>query len=291
MIPRSQFIPGLSQLDDGHASCILSIYAGCGQKEIVLSGDLMRRMLENPRQISRWKRLLDNQGMRFADAHAPFSPEEDLNTLDPAVRAAMASRYAFLLDICAFFGVGTLTSHTGNTQMSHDVGLLHSKLLESLELILPLAAARRCTVCIENIWFPTNTAARLLDAVAHFPVPELGVCYDAGHANLTSGKERGPDNAARRAFEECGLEPEWQPNLLDEILPHVVNCHLHDNNAVWDQHRSFGDGNIAWGEIIPKLLSAPRLRVIQCETELTDAAALPVAEHLRRFHAALDGNG
>lgn len=288
MTPRTQLVGGLSLLDDRHVSYVLSLYAECGQKEIVLTDDLMRKMLEDSRQISRWERLLKDQGMRFVDAHVPFSWEEDLNTLDPATRATMVSHYACMLDICAYFGVDTITAHTGNTHLSHDVDLLHSKLLESLEKILPLAEARKHTICIENIWYPTNTADRLLDAVAHFTTPALGICYDSGHANLTSGKERGENNAAYKAFKDCGLEPEWQPDLLDKVLPHVVNCHLHDNHAVWDEHNSFGDGNVAWNEITPKLLSAPRLRAIQCETSQKNAATLSIREHLRRFHATLD---
>ena len=49
------------------------------------------------------------------------------------------------------------------------------------------------------------------------------------------------------------------------MLPWIVNCHLHDNDAASDQHLLPGKGTVDWNVLVPKLLSAPRLACIQSE--------------------------
>ena len=63
----------------------------------------------------------------------------------------------------------------------------------------------------------------------------------------------------------AGKEPVWEDKALEKLLPHVVNCHLHDNNGWRDEHKLPGRGNVNWPHIIGLLESAPRLKVIQSE--------------------------
>ena len=49
------------------------------------------------------------------------------------------------------------------------------------------------------------------------------------------------------------------------MLPHIVNCHLHDNSGWKDEHKLPGRGCINWEKVIKLLKSAPRLKVIQSE--------------------------
>jgi sugar phosphate isomerase/epimerase len=58
---------------------------------------------------------------------------------------------------------------------------------------------------------------------------------------------------------------EWEHDVLDRMLPYIVNCHLHDNDASADQHLLPGKGTIDWSKLVPKLLSAPRLMCVQSE--------------------------
>ena len=61
------------------------------------------------------------------------------------------------------------------------------------------------------------------------------------------------------------VTPTFDDRILEKMLPHVVNCHLHDNDGISDKHRNIGDGTIDWNHIAPLLKSAPRLKVIQSE--------------------------
>ena len=62
-----------------------------------------------------------------------------------------------------------------------------------------------------------------------------------------------------------GKTPEWDDHILEKMLPHVVNCHLHDNHGILDDHIVPGLGNVDWDHVIPLLKTAPRLQVVTCE--------------------------
>jgi ferredoxin len=53
--------------------------------------------------------------------------------------------------------------------------------------------------------------------------------------------------------------------LREKMLPHIVNCHLHDNDGNADYHRCPGAGNIDWKKTADLLRKAPRLKCIQSE--------------------------
>ena len=70
----------------------------------------------------------------------------------------------------------------------------------------------------------------------------------------------------RQFWKTVGVdEPEWDDRILEKMLPHVVNCHLHDNNGIVDQHYNPGRGTVDWKHIVGLLKQAPRLQVIQSE--------------------------
>ena len=50
----------------------------------------------------------------------------------------------------------------------------------------------------------------------------------------------------------------------------MVNCHLHDNNAVKDQHLPPGMGCVDWKNIVSLLKRAPRLKCIQSEVKIVN---------------------
>ena len=96
--------------------------------------------------------------MTFVDAHAPFGPYEDLNCPVPELRPQMIERLRLTLHIAAEFGVKSVTIHTGNTSIEgYSLAQYDAALEDSLEKLLPLAAGLGVIICIENIWFPTNT--------------------------------------------------------------------------------------------------------------------------------------
>lgn len=279
----------LATLSDRMRHFILASYADAGHTALVLDHGTLGRMILQVQTIRDIRNEMAQYGLRFVDAHAPFGHFEDLNTSLSECRKPMIERNKAALEICREFGVDTITIHVGNTrQPGTTFEELHDNLLRSLDELLPVAEACGVTICIENIWHPTNTAEKLLDAIRRFPTEALGICYDAGHANITSGKERGPENHCAAVAKEEGVEPVWNDHLLEDLLPHVVNCHLHDNDGIYDLHHPVGHGTIDWSHIRPLLLSAPRLRAIQNESAAESGHALPIHVAVEEFRALIE---
>jgi len=268
---------------------LLRTFAETGERNLVLGSSIMRGMTHSPASIRQWREDMAAAGLRFVDAHAPFGVFEDLNCADPSLRPFLMDYLRLCLSIVADFGVTCITIHTGNPHVPGiTVGQHHENMLRSLDALLPTAERLGVTICIENIWYPTNTAPMLLDAIGKFPTPALGICYDAGHANLTSGARRVPENACHKAFSDCGMEPVWNDRLLEDLLPHVVTCHLHDNDGLRDHHRCPGDGTVPWAHIMPLLKRAPRLQCYQNESGPSENPARSLSETAAVFRHLLE---
>ena len=136
---------------------------------------------------------------------------------------------------------------------------------------------------MENSFEPTNTADEVLYYIEKFPSPSVGVCYDAGHANIMSGAGKDP-----AAYREDLLIP-WNGKIvfenrtLEKLAPHIVTCHLHDNNGYSDQHDLPGTGTVCWESLIRRLSECPRILSMQSEVSAV-SRRIPV----RRLCAAFD---
>ena len=244
---------------------ILHEFAANGAKYMVLGDGLLLQILHRPGLERQLAREMADEGLSFCDSHAPFGPYRDLNCPVEAARPAMLLRLKLALEIAASMGIRTMTIHTGNETHYPDCALeiQYDWLKRSLEEILPYAENLGMTVAIENIWFRINTPDRLLGVKAEFPTDALGLCYDSGHANLMDNGRGFPDSAPYKAW---GAEPVvWEDHALEKMLPHVVNCHLHDNDGIADLHCNPGRGTVNWPHVIGLLKQAPRLQCVQSE--------------------------
>lgn len=251
---------------------------GCNNQ--VLTDWLISEIIRTPSFEKKLHEDVANTGITFMDAHAPFGPREDLDVVDPFERELMLDRLRLSMRIASRFGIETITIHTGNGRRAipgYTAEQYHEAIIQSLEALLPLAESLNMIICIENIWFETNTPEKLLDILARVNSPYLGICYDSGHANLMARDRGVEDSAARKSFFDIGPVP-YDEHILDKLLPHVVNCHLHDNNGINDQHRLPGLGDIDWERTMKLLATAPKLKCVQSEVspvrDLTPIALL-----------------
>lgn len=281
MVPLT-FLYEFNGTPDDHIPYVLREFADAGAKNLVLSDYFISRIFQNYGFADTLNKYMDDAGMKFVDAHAMFGPRLDLNAPDPADRRVLVQRNLMTLEILAMMKVDTITVHVGNNhwmeEKLRDLDLNIRLIEDSLSQILPTAEKLGITVCIENIWFPTNTPEVLLGIKEHFPTDALGFCYDAGHANLCAKGHLYPDggsygNAWRIIY---GTKPVPDDKICEKMLPHIVNCHLHDNNGQGDQHFCPGNGNVDWQHIAGLLRQAPRLKNIQSEVIVPNRALVSI---------------
>lgn len=255
-----------------------------GCPNLVMTTQMISGIMQNPSFEKRLRQDLASSGATLVDAHAPFGPNEDLDVVDPEARAIMLDRLKIAIRIASRFGIETMTVHTGNGHRAipgYTSEQYHDAIIRSLEELLPLAASFNMFLCIENIWFETNTPEQLLDIIDKVQAPNLGICYDSGHANLMTCDRGFEDSQAIRAFKDLGPVP-YDDRILEKLLPHVVSCHLHDNHGQDDEHLLPGKGDIDWAHVMGLLKQAPRLKCVQSEV-IPVRVQTPIAELCRVF--------
>ena len=244
---------------------VMHEFAANGAKHLVLSETLLRMILGDRKMAGTLEQEMTAEGLTFCDAHAVAGPYLELNCPVAEARPEMLLRLKLQLRITASMGVKTITIHTGHETdyPEYPLEVQYDFVKRSLEELMPFAEELGLIICIENTWFQINTADRLLGIKKEFPSETLGFCYDAGHANLMDKGRYSPNSAAYRAWRT--VPPQFDNRILEKMLSDVVNCHLHDNDGIRDQHFNIGRGNVDWKHVVGLLKQAPRLLAVQSE--------------------------
>ena len=243
--------------------------AGQGAKYVVLSSPLLAMILGNPDLLQTVCDELKAEGLQFLDSHAPYGPHWDLNSPFAMERPALSARLKAVMEIVASLQLDTMTIHMGTDLMAPELpAQVHfDRACAMLETLLPDAERLGITICLENGMIRNYRTETLLAVLEKFQSDHLGFCFDAGHANVMDKGRAFPDCRAITQAAIIGEEPDWEPvaEKMKKMLPYIVNCHLHDNNAREDQHTLPGRGCADWELITATLRKAPKLRVIQSE--------------------------
>ena len=270
-------------LDERMRRMMLAEFAANGAEHIVLSDGLLKMLAGEPKLYLALRREMCDAGLTFVDAHAPFGGECDPAIPVPEYRRQMLARLKFNLQLVSDFGVDTLCVHIDTTVYPGYTMAQHLDAVRAtLDEVLPVAEKLGVVICLENIFKPLNTVDDILTLIREFPSPCLGACYDSGHANIMEHGMADPECLAYDRYGKWGLPVPWEKDVLDRLLPHIVNCHLHDHHAVKDEHDLPGTGMVDWRNVFSKLRSAPRLRNMQSEVAAA-AHALPVKKLVETF--------
>ena len=291
MIPVT-FHHSWKKLDERERITAMREFAVNGARHLVLSDSLLKMMAGDYLLAGVLRRQTAEAGVDFVDAHAPFRDFGDLFIPDERDRKEMIARQKLNLLLVSEMGVGTCTFHVGSKYYeTHTLDEHREALYRSLDELLPLAEKLDIILCLENLVRPLSTADDLVSYMKKYDSPHLGVCLDVGHANLKEKGEEHPESEVPAAWAIAGLPVRWEKNIAEKLQPYVVNCHIHDNCGVGDDHNLTGEGNIDWRRIVPLLLDAPRIKNIQSEV-LTARRCTPirtVVENIRhRFGDAVE---
>ena len=248
---------------------VMTEFASCGAEHLVLDSSLIKKIADEPLLINELKKLASDAGLDFVDSHAPMGIGYDLNCPYRELRGTMISRHKMHLNIAAAMGVKTMTIHIGNEHHYH--GEFSDQehfdfICEALDELLVEAEKCGVRIAIENIWMKINTPDKVVEIKRHYPTEFLGLCYDSGHANVLNNGRHTPGGVAERCWFEGGeTQILWEDHALEKMLPEIISCHLHDNDAFLDRHAIPGKGNVDWEHEIKLLRQAPKLMSIQCE--------------------------
>lgn len=271
--------------DEKTRKVLWSECAANGIENVVLREDLISSIKLDPARAKVYQDELNDAGLKFVDAHAPFGAAVDMNNFDDS--GLLALNHILHLHIAALMGVKTITIHIGNDSNLPGVSVAQQQdnICRMLDKLLPEAEKLDVAIAIENIWVPVNTPENLWVLKKRFPTPYLGFCYDAGHANLMSRTHGSiqTNSAARTYWEKCNAGvPAWDDDILEKMLPELINCHLHDNMGDIDDHNLPGSGNIDWQKTVALLKKAPRIKAIQSEV-IIERNAIAVKDVATKF--------
>ena len=290
MVPLT-FHHSWSKYEERERQIAMCEFAANGVKHLVLCDSLLKMMGQDYKLAALLREQTQKAGVDFVDAHAPFRDFGDLFIPDERERRQMIARQKLNLLLVQEMGVDTCTFHVGSKYYpDHTVDEHRDALFRSLDELLPLAESLGVTICLENLIRPLSTVDDLISYLRKYDSQYLGVCLDVGHANLKEqGKLHPAESNVPAAWEIAGLPVRWEENVAERLQPYIINCHVHDNGGIGDDHDLPGCGTIDWKRIVPILLNAPRLRNIQSEvlTARHNTPIRTVAENIRRLFGEL----
>ena len=277
----------LAEFSEKTRPFVMKEFAANGAKHLIISDQLFLQLMQDSTLATKLMQEMAQEGLSFVDGHAPSGRLLDLNCPDLSFRSEMINRHKMVLNIAASMGVKTVTIHCGLDFVTKEVPLeTHvARTKDALEKLLDEAEKCGVIIAIENIWTPNCHPDVLLDIKKDFPTDYLGFCYDSGHAHLLDKRHVNCFNQAQNDWMKILNLPEvkWEDKALEKMLPHVVSCHLHDNDGSCDQHRLIGTGNIDWKHIKILLMQAPRLQCIQ--SEMANDSIREICEAMNFFEA------
>lgn len=277
MIPLTYWHPWTKLSNEEHKHDLRD-FSENGAEHLVLTSGLLMEGFRDSAYLIAFEQDMRQYGLDFVDAHAPFGLWSDIGMPDAKWREIMLLRHRTALQFCKRFEVGTMAFHTGNTLNSifgKELTLddYYSALISALEILV--AEAEKCGVVIalENQWTPLNHSSILLKVMEYFNSPYLGLCYDSGHGNLMEkGRYFPEETVVPEIWNDLGVPVEWEDDILEKFAPWLVNCHLHDNNGIKDEHLLPQQGTVDWKRILNVLENAPKLQNIQNESSLHGAS-------------------
>ena len=208
------------------------------------------------RELGNW---FKGGAVEFHSMHSPmymsneFSKgvEPPLNIVDPDKRRRIEAMDEIkrALEVAEYIPFKFLVQHVGLGHESYEPRKFEDA-LSSIEHLRAFARPLGVTLLVENIPNELSTPEKLMELIKALHYPDLGVCFDTGHAHIMS--------SVHQAF-----------GVLES---RIRSTHVHDNERERDSHLWPGKGNIDWKQTMQSLRAAPQVPPMLLEIEGEEGA-------------------
>jgi sugar phosphate isomerase/epimerase len=211
------------------------------------------------RELGNW---FNTSGVQFHSMHSPMYTSNDFsrNTDPPLNIVDMDKRRRIdamdeikrALEVAETAPFRFLVQHVGLGHEAYDPRKFEAA-LSSIEHLRAFARPLGVSLLVENIPNELSTPEKLMELIKALHYPDLGVCFDTGHAHIMS--------SVHQAF-----------GVLEA---RIRSTHVHDNQRDRDAHLWPGEGNIDWNQTVQSLQSAPQSPALLLEIEGAEGVNIP----------------
>lgn len=225
---------------------------------------------EHIREIGAW---FKSGQVEFHSMHSPIylsniefrsgAPPLNIVDQDKRQRIEAMDEIKRAIEVAEYVPFRFLIQHVGKTDEMDDPRKFEAA-LSSIEHLRAFARPLGVTLLIENTPSDLATPEKIKELLKALHYPDLGVCFDTGHAHMMS--------SVHQAFD-----------LLGE---RVRSTHVHDNRRDRDTHLWPGEGNIDWNQTMQSLraaLNAPALLL-----EIEGVEGVDVAKKMAEAYGMLE---
>ncbi|HYL92458.1 MAG TPA: sugar phosphate isomerase/epimerase family protein [Alphaproteobacteria bacterium] len=228
---------------------------------------------EHVRELGNW---FASQDVEFHSVHSPIYMSNDFRSGGPPLsivarekreRIEAMDEIKRAIEAAEIAPFRFLVQHIGTSDEAFDPRKFEDA-LSSIEHLRAFARPLGVTLLVENTPNELATPERLQELIRTLHYPDLGVCFDTGHAHL--------EGSVDQAFA-----------LLED---RIRSTHVHDNKKDRDSHLWPGEGGIDWGKAMKSLRSARHVPALLMEIEGTEGVDISakMAESFKRLEGQVD---
>lgn len=227
---------------------------------------------EHVKEIGNW---FKSGQVEFHSMHSPIymssegsrggSPALNIIDLEKRNRIEAMDEIKRAAEVAEYAPFRFLVQHIGRTDEYDDPRKFEAA-LSSIEHLRAFVRPLGVTLLVENTPNDLATPERLKELLKALHYPDLGVCFDTGHAHMMS--------SVHQAF-----------GVLED---RIRSTHVHDNKRDRDSHLWPGEGNIDWNLTMQSLRNAPSPPALLLEIEVEEGMDIPakMSETYEKLEAA-----
>jgi sugar phosphate isomerase/epimerase len=251
---------------------LLDVFARGGAQAVELfaaRGHFNYHDKDHVKELGEW---FKSSPVKFHSLHSPIYMSKDFRSgapplniidVDKRNRIEAMDEIKRAIEVAEYLPFRFLVQHVGRTDEADDPRKFEAA-LSSIEHLRAFARPLGVTLLVENTPNDLATPERLKELLQALHYPDLGICFDTGHAHIMSTVHQ----------------------ALGVLADRVCSTHVHDNQGDRDSHLWPGQGTIDWTQTMQSLAAAPQAPAVLLEVEGEEG--MDVAKKMAEAYARLE---